>query len=106
MKESVGALMVRAVMNSAIKIKTPRSAAAVLPGNVANLNLSEIAAKWDAARVRLRLLLEPITDATANNALFRHPISGRMTGEQGIRFIRAHFQHHGGQIKRGLAPSK
>ena len=65
--------------------------------------LAEAVAAWGAVRVELQRALTALPPAILHHGLFKHPIAGRFTPEEGLRFMAAHQRHHRGQIDRTLA---
>lgn len=88
--------MVLLVMQTDLRVKVP--VARVLPtGSVA---LGELEARWGDARRGLERFLEPITEAEARSARFRHPIGGWVSVGTGVTFYAAHIRHHARQVRR------
>ncbi|MBK9416945.1 MAG: DinB family protein [Flavobacteriales bacterium] len=58
---------------------------------------------WAAVRTDLEHSLAALPPALLDHGLFKHPVAGRLTPEQGLRFMAAHHRHHRGQIQRTLA---
>ena len=63
---------------------------------------AEAVAAWGAVRVELQRALTALPPAILHHGLFKHPIAGRFTPEEGLRFMSAHLRHHHGQIERTL----
>ncbi len=97
-REKVMAFVVVCVLKSSLKVKTPASAKSVLPQP--NTSLDDVRSQWSRTRDELERLLEGISPDRNFTVVFSHPVSGGMTPSQGLRFIRAHVQHHHGQIDR------
>lgn len=99
--ESVRAFIVRSVMNSRLRVKTPATATGVLPNG--ELSLAAVTDNWAVIRGRLAALMESTAGKHGRVAVFRHPISGHLTALQGLGFISAHFGHHQPQIRQTAA---
>lgn len=83
-------------MRSPLKFKTPTPL--VLPAS--GRSLRELQNEWQALRQQWRATLSALTPAMLRLPLIRHPAAGRLTAAQGLRFIKAHFQHHLKQMAR------
>jgi uncharacterized damage-inducible protein DinB len=59
-------------------------------------------ARWEAVRMDMRDTYAQLPPGVEYNALFKHPVAGRMDLVQGLRFMRSHVQHHRAQIERAL----
>jgi hypothetical protein len=88
--------MVLLVMRTDLRVKVP--VARVLPtGTVA---LAELEARWADARQGLARCLEPLSEAEARTARFRHPIGGWVSAGTGVTFCAHHIRHHARQVRR------
>lgn len=88
--------LVRLVLKTNIRVKVP--VARVVPQGTATL--SELVARWGAARRGLELALDPITRDDERVARFRHPIAGWVTADEGVAFLSDHIGHHRRQVIR------
>lgn len=59
---------------------------------------------WDKSRSELQQFLETISDKHSRRLIYKHPIAGMLDGEQALRFMYEHVNHHLPQIKRLLKP--
>ena len=59
-------------------------------------------ARWDRIRHDWRSTLEQLPSELATHDLFKHPVAGKLTLLQGIRFMATHVQHHRKQILRTI----
>lgn len=66
-------------------------------------SLPAVAARWEEGRGRMRQVLATIPTETVDRAIYRHPIVGRMSVDQAVRFFEDHLAHHEHQIERTLA---
>jgi hypothetical protein len=97
LRDKVGFAFVERVFRSRRRVKVPEPVKEIiLPRE--ELELLEIAARWDAARVELaRVACEA---EGCHGGVFRHPVGGWMTFEQVLRFFSVHMVHHGYQLER------
>lgn len=92
-------LVVRYVMmRSPMKIKVPRGAEAVFPKE--GLGLDYVTTEWGKTRDDIGQLVRSLSEFQLNKGYVRHPVSGWMTPEMTLGFLRAHLSHHGFQIRR------
>ena len=96
-RDRAGFLFVERIFQSRCRVQMPRSVAQVItPGE--ELELGDIAARWDRARVQLAAL---VCEAKGcRGGVFRHPVGGWMNFEQVLRFFSVHMVHHGYQLER------
>ncbi len=64
------------------------------------LDLSALAARWDAIRGTLREVLEGLAPGEASRPLLRHPRVGWLSTAQSLVFMELHIAHHVRQIER------
>ena len=102
-RDRIGFVFLDQVMRSKMKVKTPAAASATLPS--ADLNLIEIAQRWDRTRVDLAQFLSGIAPEKMSGGVFRHPVSGWMSVPQVLSFFSAHLKHHGYQLENIQAQS-
>jgi hypothetical protein len=88
--------LVRLVMRTDIRIKVP--VARVVPEGRATL--AELEARWSDSRRGLERFLDPIGEADASAARFRHPIGGWVSAGEGVAFLADHIAHHERQVHR------
>ena len=96
-RDRAGFLFVERVFRSRCRVQMPRSVAQVItPGE--ELELGEIAARWERARAQLA---ELVCEAEGcRGGVFRHPVGGWMNFEQVLRFFSVHLVHHRYQLER------
>lgn len=58
--------------------------------------------RWEAVRLAMRDTFAKLPPGVEQQALFKHPVAGRMDLVQGLRFMRSHAHHHRAQIDRTL----
>ncbi len=97
-RDRLGFLFVMRVFQTDQKVKTPSSAAQVLPGP--ELALSDLRERWQKTRADFRVFQEQLHPRQARHGLFRHPVIGWMGTRQIIEFFWVHIIHHGFQMKR------
>ena len=96
LKHRIRRLIVMAVLRFGIDVKAP--SAAMLPGG--GKRLGELRAMWEENHRRLRELLAGLDGAGMREPLFRHPISGPLTAEQGVAMLDVHLTRHLAQLRR------
>ena len=82
------------------KIKAPEM---VVPVDMPELSMAELAAQWRQQRKELRDLLLAQSDDIFDKAVFNHPFAGRLTLWGMLDFFSAHLRRHQQQIRRTLA---
>jgi uncharacterized damage-inducible protein DinB len=71
---------------------------AILP--LGGVTLTDLARRWEAAQALLGERLEQFGDEELSHPMMRHPIIGRLTPPESLRFIYWHEGHHRRQIGR------
>jgi hypothetical protein len=88
--------VLKLALKSPLKFKVPLPA--LVPSR--EFSLEQLRENWGVLRQRLQAILEALTEADLEKALFRHPIGGVFTMQQTFSFLQEHFEHHDKQIKR------
>ncbi len=83
-----------------VRLKVPVKG--LLPGGQP-VSLAELSRRWGESRCRLAGYLETIAPEGLRAPLFRHPIAGWLTLEQGLDFHLHHVGVHRAQIDRLVA---
>jgi uncharacterized damage-inducible protein DinB len=78
------------------RIKVPVQA--VLP--LGGVTLHDLVRRWEAAQAALGERLEGFGPEDWSRPMMRHPLLGRLTPAEGLRFIYWHMGHHRRQIAR------
>ncbi|MFY0606280.1 MAG: DinB family protein [Cyclobacteriaceae bacterium] len=86
------------ILLSHFKIKAPAVVSA--PSNTKSF--AEAKADFENSRVQLKQFLEDFPEQYMDRAVYRHPLAGRITVLQMLKFFEAHFIHHTYQIDRTL----
>jgi hypothetical protein len=81
-----------------LKFKAP----AVVAQPPGDKNVQEIFAYWEACRADLRTFLEDFPEEAHNRLIYRHPVAGKFTLPQALKFLQYHIMHHKRQIRRVL----
>jgi uncharacterized damage-inducible protein DinB len=81
-----------------LKFKAP----AVVAKPPGDKNVEEIFACWEACRADLRGFLENFPEDGFNRLIFKHPVAGKFTLFQCLKFFEYHIIHHKRQIRRVL----
>ena len=90
----------RAGASLPIKFKAPEFIAQEnLP---AESEFYEVVKRWTRQREELRTFLGSLPEELWKKELFKHPIAGKMTLVNMLKFLLDHFQRHRKQIKRAL----
>ena len=83
-----------------IKYKAPKGVGdESLPGSA---ELETTRATWQAQREELRQLLSELPDTYFDKELYKHPLAGKMSLNQMLKFFRVHIRRHQPQINRLL----
>lgn len=83
-----------------IKLKAP---AYVNENNFAPIStLAEIATNWQNQRNQLRDYLNMLPDDIFDKEVYKHPLVGRLSLKEMLKFYEGHFDRHYNQIKRLL----
>lgn len=93
---AIKSLLLRGVLRSPLKIRTPVAAIVPRPGvtwSDARTNLATSNDRWRAF----------VEDDTFDQTSFMHPLVGRLTPAETANFLVEHFDHHVRQIDRLLA---
>jgi uncharacterized damage-inducible protein DinB len=93
-KARLGAMWLLFAVRGRVKVPIQE----VLP--LGGVTLSDLARRWEAAQTRLRERLEQFGPEDWTRPMMRHPIIGRLTPPEGLRFIYWHEGHHRRQIAR------
>lgn len=64
--------------------------------------MPEILEEWDRVRTGLKEVLESFPDNLHGKQVFTHPVSGRMSMHQTLRFLSHHLNRHLHQVERML----
>ncbi len=86
------------LMRSPIKVSAPPGAGEVPE----SAEFSELEAEWDRVRTDWKSFIEQFPPELAGRAVYRHPVMGRLSLEQALRFLIEHLRRHGRQIDRVL----
>ncbi len=97
-RDQFRAFLIASLFRTPARVKVPRAAAHVLPGELPRL--PEVLALWDETRVQMAATLDPITPDVLARGAFRHPVSGWMTVTNTLRFLSVHMVHHQYQLNR------
>ena len=97
-RDRLGFFSIMRVFQTNRRVKTPSSAAQVLPG--LGLALDILRERWQRTRSDFRVFQEQLTPKQARLGLFRHPVIGWMGMQQILDFFWVHIVHHGFQIER------
>jgi hypothetical protein len=92
-------LVLNIAMRLPFKYKVPDAIAVDL---TEDYSYEVLSADWKALRTEISEFLESIDEATAKKELFRHPLLGKMSLMQGLRFMNEHVARHSLQLERIL----
>lgn len=82
-----------------VKYKAPK-VAQLKEGEV--VTYAEAIAKWSDLRSSMLQAYESLDDAFVSNDLFKHPMAGKISALQGVKFMRQHVLRHKDQINRTI----
>lgn len=97
-KDKMRMMVVRGVMHSPIRVRTPKSAAAVLPGEEKEFDV--LTKEWTVQHQVMKIVLAMYTAKDARGGVFKHPIGGWNTVHGALKFINSHIVHHRYQLNR------
>jgi len=102
-KASFGAAVKQKLLNVAVslpfKYKAPK--VAQIPEGT-NVTYAEAISEWNEVRSSLRSDYETVDENIIDNELFKHPLAGKLSILQSVKFMRQHVIRHMGQIDRIL----
>lgn len=99
--ESCKSALLNLIMRSRIKVSAPPGAGEVPE----SAELSELQSRWDEVRSNWRGFVAEFPEELAERAVYRHPVMGRLSLEQTLRFLAEHLRRHTRQIDRVLRES-
>lgn len=85
----------RCALATPVRWKAPR-----IISDVPHINWQDATMQWRSVRDDWRRSLEDLPPGTAAHGLFKHPVAGKLTLAQGLRFMATHVRHHHGQAMR------
>lgn len=86
-------------LRSPLRFKAPVRSAEVPEEQDLTTTVSE----WDRVRIEWKAVIDSFPTEIQDQAVFRHPVAGRMSLSQALRFMEEHIRHHAKQIDRILA---
>ena len=95
----VGALRsatVTLLLRSPVSFKAP-ARSAELPDEQ---DLVTTRSEWDRVRAEWKTTIDSFPADLAGQAVYRHPVAGRMSFDQALRFMEEHIRHHARQVGR------
>lgn len=84
------------LLSTPIKFKMPKK----LKDPQSDLSYAEIRSDYVEVRNELEYFLKSFPEALVYSQIFKHPIAGRFSLPQMIKFLNFHFEHHMYQINR------
>lgn len=90
------ATLLRMALWLPIKFKAP----GILKEPDASISFADAMAQWAAIRANLRQFLSEFPLEFVNAEVFKHPVAGKITIMQTIRFMHEHQNHHMKQVRR------
>jgi hypothetical protein len=94
----LGMLLLKTSVSLKMKYKAPKS----VSNPAGDTSLDLVIVEWKESRKQLTDFLEKYPDEWINRAIFKHPITGRISLPQMLRFFQIHLKHHINQIARIL----
>jgi uncharacterized damage-inducible protein DinB len=91
-------LLLNVMLSGKLKFKAPATVS-----SPENRDFDEVIKSWDTLRDDLRLFLDKAPEQKLARALYRHPVVGRLTMSQTLKFFQRHMLHHWKQVDRVLA---
>ena len=102
-KANFGAAVKQKLLNFAVSLpfKYKAPAVAQVPKGT-KVSYAEAVAEWNDVRQALKKEYETIDENIIGNELFKHPVAGKLSILQSVKFMRQHVVRHLGQIDRIL----
>ena len=102
-KATFGAAVKQKLLNFAVSLpfKYKAPAVAQVPKGT-KVSYAEAVAEWNDVRQALKKEYETIDENIIGNELFKHPVAGKLSILQSVKFMRQHVVRHLGQIDRVL----
>lgn len=97
-KDRMGSFFLTALFLFPSRVRVPRSASAVLPGDAPNR--AQIEDLWASTRTQLATVVADFPNNLMSLGIFQHPVSGWMNMSQVLGFYSAHLIHHEYQLNR------
>ncbi|MEO1367871.1 MAG: DinB family protein [Acidobacteriota bacterium] len=97
LKSRLKSVALRTFLALDIPIKAPPVVAA--PPATESLDFATLKADWDAVRADWRQMAESLPSDRHRDALFKHPIAGKLSFAQALDFQDAHADRHARQIR-------
>ncbi|NND04891.1 MAG: DinB family protein [Saprospiraceae bacterium] len=91
----IRSLVLNWYLQTKLKFKAPKSTTKF---RMEGLTVDLIAIDWNGLRATLRQIITEMDSSHLDKAIYRHPIVGRLSILQMLRFFRSHFDHHYLQI--------
>lgn len=95
-KERLMFVMVMAVLRFDIPVKVPSRKMHPVGGR----SLAELGATWQRNHGQLRAFVQQMEPHRRRDGIFRHPVAGPLTVDQGLRMLETHLDRHIRQIRR------
>lgn len=86
------------ILKLPLRYKAP-SRSAELPERA---DLEATRCEWEEGRAGWKELVDSLSPEQARKTIFRHPVAGRLTLSQTLRFMDNHIKRHTGQVERIL----
>ncbi|MEO1083835.1 MAG: DinB family protein [Acidobacteriota bacterium] len=100
LKNAFKSLTLRAVLAVDIPIKAPPVVSKVPPTET--LDLATLVADWDSTRADWRQVAVTLPADRHRDALFKHPIAGKLSFAQALSFQENHADRHARQVRKIL----
>lgn len=102
-KATFGALVKQKLLNLAVSLpfKYKAPPVAQIPEGI-SISYAQAVAEWDEVRSGLLKEYKSVDERIIDNELFKHPMAGKLSVLQSVKFMRQHVIRHIGQIDRIL----
>jgi uncharacterized damage-inducible protein DinB len=88
-------------LNTVIRLPLKYKAPAIV-ADIPSTSYGVAADRWAAIRLRTRSRYQDLDEKLLGHDLYKHPIVGKFSPAQGMRFMAEHVKHHEHQIQRIL----
>jgi uncharacterized damage-inducible protein DinB len=101
-KASFAASLKQRFLNLAITLPFKYKAPNVIKLDEGSTSFGEAVENWNAIRLELKSEYQSVEESLIDHELFKHPVAGKLSIMQSVKFMRQHVLRHSGQIERTL----
>ena len=102
-KATIGAAIKHRLLTTAIALPFKYKAPNVIKlGEIGSTSFAQAVEQWASIRNQLKNEYESIDEEIIDHELFKHPVAGKLSIMQSVKFMRRHMNRHVGQINRTI----